>query len=239
VETWEGNKVDCELTEIRVELAREAEAACDTRHDNRDKMVEITICWGGELQGTEANVIESLVINTECLVSVLEKERCRECAVIWLNDSVGHLGGWDNRECAHHTIWVFLTNLGDHQSTHTRTCPTTKGVAKLESLKAIAALGFLADNIENRVNQLSTLGVVTLCPVVTCTSLSEDKVVRAEKLSKGTCTDRIHGTWFKIDKDCAGDILASSGFVEVNIDTLELEFGLTVIGTGGVNAVLV
>merc|ERR1712100_683945 len=53
--------------------------------------------------------------------------------------------------------------------------PSSSG--KLEALEAIARFGFLAHDIKDGVNQLSTLGVVTLGPVVTSTSLAEDEVV--------------------------------------------------------------
>ena len=38
----------------------------------------------------------------------------------------------------------------------------------LEALKAVTALGFTSDNIENLVDKFGALGVVTLCPVVSC-----------------------------------------------------------------------
>jgi hypothetical protein len=36
-------------------------------------MVKITIGWGGELKGTEANVIKSFVINAHNLISVFNE----------------------------------------------------------------------------------------------------------------------------------------------------------------------
>ena len=53
---------------------------------------------------------------------------------------------------------------------------------KLLTLQAVTAFSLLADDVQNRVNQLSTLSVVTLGPVVAGTSLAEHKVVRAEDL---------------------------------------------------------
>jgi hypothetical protein len=44
VETWEGDQVDCKLPEVRIQLTREAQAASDTTHGGRDKVVEITNC---------------------------------------------------------------------------------------------------------------------------------------------------------------------------------------------------
>ena len=73
VETGEGHHVDSQLTEISVELAREAQACGDTRHGGRDQMVQVTIGGGGQLQGTEADVIESFVVNAVGLICVLHK----------------------------------------------------------------------------------------------------------------------------------------------------------------------
>ena len=44
-------------------------------------------------------------------------------------------------------------------------------------LEAIAGFGFLADNIQDWVDELCTFGVVALGPVVTGAGLTEDEVV--------------------------------------------------------------
>ena len=36
-------------------------------------MVEISVCWGGELEGSEADVVQSLIVDTVGLVSVLNE----------------------------------------------------------------------------------------------------------------------------------------------------------------------
>ena len=112
-------------------------------------------------------------------------------------------------------------------------------MGELEALEAVAALGLLADDIEDRINELSTFGVVTLGPVVAGTRLSEDEVVGAEQLTEGTRADRVHGTGLQIDEDRAGDILATSGLVVVDIDALQLKIRVTVVSAGWVNSMLV
>ena len=159
--------------------------------------------------------------------------------VIWLDDGIGHLGGWHDGEAHHHTVGVFLTDLGDQESTHTSTRSSTEGVGHLETLEAIARFGFLAGDIQDRVDEFSTFGVVTLSPVVTGTSLAEDKVVGAEDLAERSGADRVHRSWFQIYQDSAGDILATGGFVEVDVDALQLEIGVTVVGSSWVNSVFV
>jgi hypothetical protein len=44
VEAGEWNEVDSKLAKIRVELSREPQAARNTAHGSRDKMVEVTNC---------------------------------------------------------------------------------------------------------------------------------------------------------------------------------------------------
>jgi hypothetical protein len=112
-------------------------------------------------------------------------------------------------------------------------------VGDLESLEAITALSFLTDNIEDGVNELSTFGVMSLGPVVTGTGLSEDEVIGSEELSEGSGSDGVHGSGLEIHEDGSGDVTATSGFVVVNVDSLKLEIGVTVVRTGGVNTVLV
>ena len=55
-------------------------------------MVEITIGGGGELEGSEADIVEGLVINAHNLISVFDELMDGEGGVVWLNDGVGHLG---------------------------------------------------------------------------------------------------------------------------------------------------
>jgi hypothetical protein len=112
-------------------------------------------------------------------------------------------------------------------------------VGDLESLKAIATFSFLSDDIENGVNKFSTFSVVTLSPIVTSSGLAEDEVIRSEELSEWSSSDGIHGSWFKIHKNGSWDISATSGFVEINVDSFELEIRVTVVGTGWVNTVFI
>jgi len=239
METWEWDKVDSELSEIGVKLTWESEAASDTGESSRDEMVKITIGWGGELEGSEADIVKGFVINAHDLIGILDELMDREGSVIWLNDGIRDLWGWHDRESGHDSVWVLFSNLGDEEGSHTGSGTTTEGVGDLETLEAIATFGFLSDDIEDGVDKFGTLGVMTLGPVVTGTSLSEDEVVWSEELTEWSSSDGVHGTWLKIHKDSSWDVSTSSGLVIVDVDSLELEIGVTMIGTGWVNSVLV
>jgi hypothetical protein len=77
----------------------------------------------------------------------------------------------------------------------------------LESLKAITAFGLTTNDVKDLVNQLSTLGVMALGPIVSSTGLTEDKVIRTEELTERTGADGVHGTGLKIDENSARNIL--------------------------------
>jgi hypothetical protein len=55
-------------------------------------MVKITISGGGKLEGSEADIIESFVVNDHALISVFDQLMDRESGIVWLNDSVRNLG---------------------------------------------------------------------------------------------------------------------------------------------------
>ena len=88
METWEGNHVDSQFTEISVELTGESETGGDSGHSGGDKMVQVTIGWGGEFQGSEADVVESLVINTVGLIGVLNELVDGQGGVVGLNNGI-------------------------------------------------------------------------------------------------------------------------------------------------------
>ena len=239
MESWEWDKVDSELSEIGVKLSWESEAASDTGEGSGDEMVKITVGWGGELEGSEADIIKGFVINAHNLIGVFDKLMDGEGSVVWLNNGIGDLWGWHDGESDHHSVWVFFSDLGDEESSHTGSSSSSKGVSNLETLKAIATFSFFSNDIEDGVDKFGTLGVMTFSPVVTGTGLSEDEVVWSEELSEWSSSDRVHGSWFEIHEDGSWNVSTTGSFVIVDVDSLELEIRVTVIGTGWVNTVFV
>jgi len=152
-------------------------------------MVEVAKSRGSKLQSSEANIIQGLVVNAEALIGILDELMNGEGGVVWLNNSIGHLGRGNDRECQHDTVRILLTNLRNEKCAHSSASATTQGMRDLEALKTIGRFGLLSYNVEDRVDELSTLSVVTLSPIVACTSLTEHEVVRAEDLAIRTRTN--------------------------------------------------
>ena len=136
METREWDEVDSKLSEIGVELTWESEAAGDTGKSGRDEMVKITVGWGGELEGSEADIVKSLVINAHNLIGVLDELMDGEGSVVWLNDGIRYLWGWHDGESGHDSIWVLFSDLGDEEGSHTGSGTTTEGVGDLETSRA-------------------------------------------------------------------------------------------------------
>lgn len=141
-----------------------------------------------------------------------------EGGVVGLDNGVGDLGGGHDGESGHHTVRELLTDLADQECTHTGTGTTTEGMGDLETLEAVTALSLTTDNVENIVNQLSTLRVVTLGPVVAGTRLTEDEVVGTEEVAEWTSTDSVHGARLQVDEDGTRDILVARSLSGVSAD---------------------
>merc|ERR1719269_236726 len=239
MQTREGNHVRAELAEIAVELAREPDGARDARETGRNKVIKVTIGRRRELQRAEADIIQSLVVEGEREVRILDELVHRKRAIVRLNDRVTHLRRGHDRVSRHHAVRVLLTNLRDQQSAHTSSRAATKGVGHLEALEAVAALGLLADDVQHRVNKLGTFGVVSLRPVVARPGLAEDEVIRAEELTERPGANRVHGTRLQIHEDRTRQVAAAGGLIVVDVDALELQVRVPVVRARRVDTVLI
>ena len=92
METRVRDQVHCNLAQVAVELTGEAKGARRAGHAHADQVIQVTVRGCRELERAEADVVESLVIHAERLVSVLADLVHGECGVVRLNDCVGHLG---------------------------------------------------------------------------------------------------------------------------------------------------
>lgn len=109
----------------------------------------------------------------------------------------------------------------------------------MEALKAICVLSLLADAVNGFVDDLGTFSVVSLSPAVACAILAKYHVIWAEKLADRSRSDRVDDTRLEVDQDGPGDVAATRGLVVVDICPLELQVGLSVVLSAGVDAVFV
>ena len=80
---------------------------------------------------------------------------------------------------------------------------------------------------------------MTLSPVVTSSRLAKHEVIRSEELTERSGPNGIHGTRLQIHQDGTGDVLSTASFIVINIDTLQLQLRFAMIGTVGLDTVLI
>merc|ERR1712178_395412 len=108
VKSWEWHQVGGEFSQVRVQLTWESQAAGNTGDGSRDQMVKITVGWGGQFQGSEADIVEGFVINDLDFISILDQLMDGKGGVVWLNDGIRDLWRWEDGESFHDSVWVFL-----------------------------------------------------------------------------------------------------------------------------------
>jgi len=160
-------------------------------------------------------------------------------SIIWFYNSIRYFWGWEYWESFHNSVWIFFSDFRDKESSHTRSGTTSKRVGDLETLETITTFSFFSNYIKNWVDKFSTFSIMTFSPVVTSSSLTENKVIWSEKLSKWSSSDRVHGSWFEIHKNSSWDKSSTCSFIIIDIDSFKLKIGVTVISTSWVNAVFV
>ena len=111
-------------------------------------MVQITVGWGGEFKGSETDIIKGFVIDNLDFISIFDKLMYGKCSIIWFNNSIGDFWGWEYGESFHNSIWIFFSDFGDKEGSHSWSGTTTEWVGDLETLEAIATFSFFSNNIE-------------------------------------------------------------------------------------------
>jgi hypothetical protein len=112
-------------------------------------MVKISVGWGGQFQGSEADIVQGFVINTHAFIGVFDQLMDGKGGVVWFDDGIRYFWGWDDGEGFHNSVWVFFSNFGDKESSHSGSSSSSEGVGNLESLETVASLGFLSNDIED------------------------------------------------------------------------------------------
>jgi hypothetical protein len=107
-----------------------------------------------------------------------------------------------------------------------------------QTLQAVTALRLLPDDIENRVNEFGAFSVMTFGPVVSSSGLSKHKVIRPKDLAIRPRPHTVHGPGLQIHEHSTGHIPPTTGFIVVDIDTLQLQIGDSLISSSRVDSVL-
>jgi hypothetical protein len=180
-------------------------------------MVKVTISGSGQFKGSEANIVQGFIINDHAFISIFNQLMDGQGGIVGFDNCIRYFRGRDDGKGLHNSVRIFFSNFGDQKGTHTRSSTTTQGVGDLETLEAIASFSFFSDDIEYGVDEFGTFSVVTFSPVVSCSSLSENKVVRSEELTEWSSSNGVHGSWLQIHEYSSWNITTTGCFVVINV----------------------
>ena len=156
MQTGKRDHVHGQFSQISIQLAWKPEASSDPWHGKRHQMIEISIGGCSQFQGSEANVIQGLIIDAECFICVLNQLVDGQGCIIRLHNSVRDFGGRNNRVAVHDSVRVFLPYFGDQKGSHPWSGSTSEWMCKLKALETVASFCLSSCTIKNTINKLST-----------------------------------------------------------------------------------
>ena len=161
MDTGEGHQVGLELVQVDVQGTVETEGGGDRRDDLGNQTVEVGEAWGGNSQVLLADVVDSLIVDHEGTVGVLEGGMGGQDSVVWLDDGVAELGGGVNAELELGLLSVIGRKTLKQESTETGTSSTTERVEDEEALKTGAVVGQAPDLVHHWVDLFFSYSIVT------------------------------------------------------------------------------
>jgi hypothetical protein len=232
VNTGIRNKVGLELVEIDVERTIESERRGNGADNLSNEAVQVLVRRSGDIEVATADIVDSLVIDEESTVRVLNGAVSRQDSVVRLNNGSRGSGSRVDGELKLGLLAVLSRETLKEESTETGTSTTTEGVEDQEALERLAVVGNTANAVNDIVNHFLANGVVTTSIVVGGILLTTDQLLGVEKVTVFTSSDLIDRRGVKIDEEGSRNILAASGLGEEGLERA----GVANIGSIGVRS---
>lgn len=140
VDTRVGDQVSLELVEIDVQGTVEAEGGGDGADDLSNETVKVAIRRTRNAEVATADIVDSLIVDEESAVRVLNGAVSGENGVVRLDDGGGDGGSRVDGEFQLRLLTVLGSKALQHQGTETRTSTATKGVEYKETLEGLAVV---------------------------------------------------------------------------------------------------
>lgn len=208
VNTGVGHQVSLELVQIHIQGAVEAQGGGDGRNDLGDQAVQVLVAGALDSKVAAADVIDSLVVNHEAAVGMLQGGVGGQDGVVRLNDRGGILGGGIDAELQLGLLAIVNRQTLHEQSTEARPGATTERVEDEEALETGAVVGDAADLVEDLVDHLLPNGVVATSIVVRRILLASDHLFGVEQVAVGTGAHLVDDVGLEIAVDGTGNVLA-------------------------------
>lgn len=208
-------------------------------HTLSDEAVQVLIVGALNAEVPAANVVDSLVVNHERAVGVLQGGVSCEDGVVRLDNGGGNLRRRVDTELELALLAVVDGQTLHQEGTKTGTCSTTEGVEDEETLQTRAVVGDTADLVQDLVDELLADCVVTAGVVVGCILLAGDHVLGVEEGTVGTSANFIDNVGFQVGVDGARDVLALACSVSEVVRDLQYAGSRTSLGEESAEAMVV
>ncbi|WAR06921.1 hypothetical protein MAR_016879 [Mya arenaria] len=215
VNTWVGHQVGLELGQVNIESTVEPEGGSDGGDNLTDQPVQVCVCRALNVEVPTADVVDSLVVDHEGAVRVLQGGMGGQNGVVWFNDGGGNLRSRVDGELKLGFLSVVNGQTLHEQGGEARTGTTTEGVEDEESLETSALVSQLSDPVENKVDDLLTDGVMTTGVVISGVLLAGNQLLGVEQLAIKFQPTNNGG--FQVDEDGTWNVLAGAGLAEEGI----------------------
>lgn len=140
VDTRVGDQVGLELVEIDVKGTIETERRSNGRNDLGDQTVKVLVAGAGNIQIPAADIVNSLVINQECAVRVLDGAVGGKDGVVGLNDGSRNPRSGVDSEFELALLAVVGRQTLEEESTEAGAGTTTERVEDKEALERVAVV---------------------------------------------------------------------------------------------------
>jgi len=220
MDSWVWHQVGLELSNIDVKGTVESERGGQGRDDLGDESVQVGVGWSLDIEVSSADIINSLIVEHDGDISVLEERVSGKNRVVWLNNSGGNLWGWVHSETELGFLTVIDGESLEEEGSESRSSSTTDGLEDEETLETSALIGKLSDSVEAEIDDFFTNGVVTSGEVVGGIFLTRDELLWMEELSVGSGSDLIDNGWLEIEEDSSWDVLTSTSLGEEGVESI-------------------
>jgi hypothetical protein len=140
VDTGVGDQVSLELVQVDVESSIEAQARSDGADDLSNETVEMLVVGARNVQATAADVIDSLVVNKERAIRVLNSAVGRQNSIVGLDDGGGDAGSGIHGKFELALLAVVGREALEEEGSEARSCTTAERVEDQETLEGGAVV---------------------------------------------------------------------------------------------------
>ncbi|GIL99776.1 hypothetical protein Vretimale_4897 [Volvox reticuliferus] len=212
------HQVSLELSHIHVEGTIEAQGSRQGADDLSNQAVQVGVGRALDVEAAAANVINSLVVEHDRHIGVLQQGVGRQDGVVWLNNSRRHLGRRVDSEAQLGLLAVVDRQALQQQRAKARASAATNSVENEEALQAGAVVGQLADTVQSEIHNFLADGVVTTGEVVGGILFAGNQLLRVEQLAVGAGADLVHDGRLQVQEDAAWHVLASTSLREEGVE---------------------